>query len=316
MRRKSWLLLAIVPVLLATYTLRRSPIPAPVSGGEASSGTEAPTETPLVWLPPPTVEDLGPQPMTPAPDKAEGRITGPVPDADVSGLVAATLAEQEELRAIDTYAAEERQKIEAWYADQLVELKKQVEQILQELDGEDKLAWSRFYQRANETWTVTDGYAHGMTYDSGFGSTSGFGSGFETTQTFVKGNPAGEYEATLNWIRESKRTTQQDFVNIQNRLAWIREQKLAGVQNEVDRRKLVVALRRSRVQMETTRKSSGDPTPTVEAVATTADNRFFALIGDAFVYEGGVVKGYRVRKIHADSVEFEKDGKTWVQKVE
>jgi len=29
MRRKFWLLLAIVPVLLATYTLRRSPIPAP-----------------------------------------------------------------------------------------------------------------------------------------------------------------------------------------------------------------------------------------------------------------------------------------------
>jgi hypothetical protein len=28
-----------------------------------------------------------------------------------------------------------------------------------------------------------------------------------------------------------------------------------------------------------------------------------------------MVKGYRVKKIQADSVEFERDGQTWVQKV-
>jgi ABC-type uncharacterized transport system fused permease/ATPase subunit len=220
------------------------------------------------------------------------------------------LTDQEELRAIDTWATQERQKIEAWYASELTSLKAQVEQILQDLNGEDKLAWSRFYQRANETWSTTRGYEDISVYDFG---TTGFtsGSGFRS-QTFVKGNPAGEYEATLNWIKEAKRTTQQDFMNIQNRLAWLREQKLAAVQTEVARRKSVVALRRSRVQMETTRKSSGDPTSTVEAV----DNRFFISTEAGPAYEGDTIKGYRVRKIHADSVEFEKDGKTWVQKVE
>jgi hypothetical protein len=58
-----------------------------------------------------------------------------------------------------------------------------------------------------------------------------------------------------------------------------------------------------------------DPTPKVEAVIAVADNRFCALIGDALVYEGGMVQGYRIQKIHTDSVEFEKDGKTWVQRV-
>jgi hypothetical protein len=47
-----------------------------------------------------------------------------------------------------------------------------------------------------------------------------------------------------------------------------------------------------------------------------AGGRFQALIGDAFVSEGDVVQGYRVKKIQADSVEFERDGKTWVQKVD
>jgi len=310
MKRKSWLLLAVLPILLATYTLRRSPV--------SVDGVEAPTGDPV------EVQDFAAQlknvlsqPVTPAPDvtPAAPVVTPPVAEAPVvpgSG----DLTDQEELRAIDTYAVQERQKIEAWYASELTSLKAQVERILQDLNGEDKLAWSRFYQRANETWSTTRGYEDTSVYDFGTGFSSGSGFRSQTTQTFVKGNPAGEYEATLNWIKEAKRTTQQDFVNIQNRLAWLREQKLAAVQTEVARRKSVVALRRSRVQMETTRKSSGDPTPTVEAVATTVDNRFFALIGDKFVYEGNTVQGYRVRKIHTDSVEFEKDGKTWVQKVE
>lgn len=61
---------------------------------------------------------------------------------------------------------------------------------------------------------------------------------------------------------------------------------------------------------------SGDSTPRVEAIILAADNRFCALIGDAIVSEGNMVHGYRVQKVHADSVEFEKDGKTWVQKVD
>ncbi len=56
--------------------------------------------------------------------------------------------------------------------------------------------------------------------------------------------------------------------------------------------------------------------PRLEAIYRGADGRFYALTGDGYVCEGGVVKGYRVRKINADSVEFEKDGKVWVQEMQ
>jgi hypothetical protein len=49
-------------------------------------------------------------------------------------------------------------------------------------------------------------------------------------------------------------------------------------------------------------------------MAGTGD-QFRALIADIIVSEGAVVRGYRVKKISGDSVEFEKDGQTQVQKV-
>jgi hypothetical protein len=63
-------------------------------------------------------------------------------------------------------------------------------------------------------------------------------------------------------------------------------------------------------------ESSRGSTPTVEAILAVTDNRFRALVGDALVSEGSAVRGYRVRKVHADRVEFEKDGRTWVQKLD
>ena len=60
---------------------------------------------------------------------------------------------------------------------------------------------------------------------------------------------------------------------------------------------------------------SGDWTPKVEAILAGPGNQFRALVGDALVSEGSVVHGYRVRKVQADGVEFEKDGQIWVQKL-
>jgi hypothetical protein len=60
---------------------------------------------------------------------------------------------------------------------------------------------------------------------------------------------------------------------------------------------------------------SGDWTPKVEAIIAGTGNRLHALVGDALVSEGSMVQGYRVRKVQADGVEFEKDGQIWVQKL-
>jgi len=60
---------------------------------------------------------------------------------------------------------------------------------------------------------------------------------------------------------------------------------------------------------------SGDQAPKVEAIIAGTGNQFRALVGDALVSEGSLVQGYRVRKVQADGVEFEKDGQIWVQKL-
>jgi len=90
-----------------------------------------------------------------------------------------------------------------------------------------------------------------------------------------------------------------------------------GVQarRDTDRPKEALALEKLREQMEQKRRMAGDPTPRVDTVVATADNHYSAMIGEALVPEGGTVQGYRLRKITATSVEFEKDGKVWVQKV-
>ena len=60
---------------------------------------------------------------------------------------------------------------------------------------------------------------------------------------------------------------------------------------------------------------TGDWAPQVEAIIADTGNRFRALVGDTLVSEGSMVHGYRVRKVQADGVEFEKDGQIWVQKL-
>jgi len=67
--------------------------------------------------------------------------------------------------------------------------------------------------------------------------------------------------------------------------------------------------------IETPAKDSvtGSTPPAIEGIGMSANNRFYVLINGRLVDEGNVVNGYRVHKIHADRVEFEKDGKVFIQ---
>jgi hypothetical protein len=89
----------------------------------------------------------------------------------------------------------------------------------------------------------------------------------------------------------------------------------AGAPKDTDRAKEAAALQQRREQAELERKLSGDPTPRVETIAATSDNRLCAVIRDALVYEGDTVEGCRVQKVNTNSVEVEKDGKVWVQRL-
>jgi hypothetical protein len=281
MRRKVGLLIVVVVAVaaLAGYMLKRSP--APVSGGQAPKpavDTDAQARAVIARLKAQAELTASAAPLAPA-------APAPAPGSESNG--------QEELHAIDTYATTERQKIEAWYSDQVAGLKTQLEQRVQTLSDTDRLAWIQSYQRAKETWSTTSGR-----------------SGTTTT-----GDPAGEYAAILARIKDPRQMTQQDFVNAQIGLAQMRQDKLAAVQREVDRRKAMMVPQKPRTQTQTALKQAGDPTPKVEAITGGAGGQFRALIGDTLVSEGTVVQGYRVKTVRSDSVEFEKDGQTWVQKV-
>lgn len=302
MRRKSLVMVAVVAAAFAGYMLRRAPIPAPVSGGEpAQPTTIADARIHAVIARFKAQDELAASavpvsPATVAVPATVPSVSSPDPN-DAAGL-----------RAIDAWATGECQRIEAWYSNELAGLKAQLEQRLERLKGADRLAWAQFRQRVNETWSTTSGYSYASAQATGSGSVRDYGYSSETTATYVPGDPAGEYAAIMARIRDSRQVTQQDFLKAQESLAWARKEKLAAVQREADRQ-------RSYIRNEAARRSSGDPTPKVEAVVAGADNRFCALIGDGLVSEGDTVQGYYVRKIRTDSVEFEKDGQTWVQRV-
>jgi hypothetical protein len=286
MNRKVGLLIAVVAVavVLGGYVLMgRSHSPAPASGGQARKpvvDTDAQIRTVMARL----AEQSQLAASAHDPNKAAPVAAAPVPDA------------QEELRDIDGYAAAQRQKIEAWYAEQVAGLRAQLEQRVRTLSDKEKLAWLQFYERANEMRSDPSG----------------------RSATTVAGDPAGEYAAILARIKDPQQMTQQDFVNAQIGLARMRQDKLAVVQQEVDRRRALLAWEKPRTPTaptQTASKPPANPTPKVGAIMAGADNRLCALIGDSFVSEGATVQGYRVKRIQADSVEFEKEGQTWVQKV-
>ncbi len=286
MKTKVGLLITVaaVAVVLGGYLLLgRSHSPAPASGGQPRKpavDAEAQVRTVMARL----AEQSQLAASAPDPNKTAPVAAAPVPN------------EQEERRAIDAYAAAERQKIEAWYADQVAGLKAQLEQRMRTLSDKDKLAWAQSYQRANETWSNPTG----------------------PSATMATGDPAGEYAAILARTKNPQQMTQQDFINAQMGLAWMRQDKLATVQREVDRRKTLLATQKPlapTAPTEAAREATANPTPKVEAIMAGSGNQLCALIGNSLVAEGATVQGYRVKKIQADGVEFEKDGQTWTQKV-
>jgi hypothetical protein len=60
------------------------------------------------------------------------------------------------------------------------------------------------------------------------------------------------------------------------------------------------------------------PDHMVVRAITFSEDRKFAIVGIHTVQEGDIVPGtkIRVKRINPKSVEFEKDGKTWIQKVQ
>jgi hypothetical protein len=227
-----------------------------------------------------------------------------------------------ELAKLDSDAADMRQKIDAWYTDAHARLKRWAEQRQRDLDNAERAAYAWYLQQVQNTRSITrrdfsaDGHGassgyispYGNLYESGRVTVQGRSS--ETTNTFVVGNPAGEYQAALIQIKQARHAVEQEFVKLNNQ----RQRYIDELVNNTYRKGQSIELKKRQTQGEIERKSQGGPQLTVRAIGIASDNRHYAVIDDEFVYEGSIIKGYTVRKIEITSqkIELESNGQVFV----
>jgi len=230
----------------------------------------------------------------------------------------------DQLRSLDKDITQKRQKVETWYAQNLAHLRRWAEQRKRELDNAERVAYAQCMQQMKNTSSVTqrDLSANGYTYSSGYvspygqlygrSSTTVQGRSFETTDTYIVGNPAAQYQATVIQIRQARQAVEREFVRLEQR----KKEELAMLDAEQERKTTTIHWYKGRAQRETARQLSENPDLLVEVIGVGKDDKFYAQICGKDVREGSVVNGYKVRKICADRVEFEKDGQVFIQKID
>jgi hypothetical protein len=289
MRRKAWLLLAVVPVFLVVYVVNRSLIPAPAGGGQTDASRSTVASVPGAAVPEeqPAVIGLSFMDLDPfalLDKKYETQRTAETArfDETQAGIRARIQP------ALDACDAKYRRDMEA--LDR------------RNLTADQKGQWSRELSRQYEKARL------GIK---------------RTIQSDLEELAAKRKEALAK--QEADRAAKQARLQeiqalaengqITPRAAKRSQFEVLGISLPPDTSQSPEAAEERRGPTGTEGTAPKDSAPSVEAVIAVADNRFCALIGDALVSEGDMVQGCRVRKIQADSVEFEKDGKTWVQRV-
>ncbi len=296
--RRVWLLLAVIPVLLAAYVVKRSLFPAPVSGGEASVAPRAqPGDAPKSSREPAPATASGSTPQ-------KSPMVQPLP-TDLDPFAALDrqyeAARTAEIARFDEAEARIRASVQPALDGSLAEHKRNIEntdRITRYTD--QKVQWNRQFNAQYERARLAIQRTIQPNLDE---------SAVQRKEALAK----------LESDRAQKRTRLQE---IQALAEKGRIDAIAAKRSQFE--VLGISLPPSAFQAPDGRPVPTDTetippkksTPTVKAIVATGDTRFCALIEDALVSEGDTVQGCRVLKIQMDSVEFEKDGKTWVQKAD
>ena len=121
-----------------------------------------------------------------------------------------------------------------------------------------------------------------------------------------------EYNAAMQRIEQERRDVDRWLTALIQKKA----EKSARVNADVQRRKKNIAWYKAHEERDAQRKLSGLADPQVEGIAYEGDSRSYAVVDGVIVHEGETVNGYKVHKIHAESVEFEKDGQITVRNLD
>jgi len=224
-----------------------------------------------------------------------------------------------QLRDIEQYVPQERQRIENWYLNNLAILNKWANEWLERLEGEQKAAWARFCENLNNTISnktgglTIDSYGYANTYFTGGGyattnsyiMTDGYFS--EKTHTFVVGNPAGQFETELNRIKNSRRAIEYEFVKLQQK----RENSLAEVEQYAENQREAISAKKRSIKKNIEIKLSGGPGK-VQVVSISKNAPACIMLEGKIYYEGSIINGWRLNKINSGRVEFTKNGKIWI----
>ncbi|HEW79184.1 MAG TPA: hypothetical protein ENH34_04365 [Phycisphaerales bacterium] len=228
-----------------------------------------------------------------------------------------------ELAYIDEYVLQQRQNIESWYASNVANLQRWAKERLAQLDGAEKAAWARFCQNMENTMSNKTGYLTMNSY--GYADTYFTGDGYATTNsyvmtdgyfsektnTFVVGNPAGRYESEIGQIKNSKDAIKLEF----SRLSRMRESYLAELEQYAKRRREGLRAETYKTIENTKIKIEGGP-GLIEAIFWSDKEESSIMFDNEILCEGNIINGFKVNKIYPDRVEFEKNRKIWVQKLQ
>jgi len=227
-----------------------------------------------------------------------------------------------EMKNVDEYVSEQQQNIENWYVKNLAILQQWAKEWHGQLEEEEKVAWARFCQnmenivssRSGHLRMNSHGYANTYIMPDGYAMTNGHfttdGRFSETTNTSVVGDPAGQYDWERTQIKNSREFIKRKFSELEQK----RKNYLAEVERYAERVRARICADKRHLQKRTQVKLRGGP-GVVEAISIGGNSESFIMIDGKFAYEGSMVNGFKVHKIYPDRVEFEKDGKIWVQKM-
>ena len=256
--------------------------------------------------------------------------------------------QQQRLTDVEQWAATERQHIEQWYQDRLVELWLLAEDHAKRLEKDEQALWTRFIKFSNEL-----PYAEAYFFDRG--STLGYkqkrqfsmalaDSYFLTeTASFLLDEEAYQLLAWMadskhqqQWMREEIRKEipkgirkrirkgirreirkvleiMEPLQSRRLRLEELRQIYIADVEQTETDTEEDIAVRISDIKAETKRPQVG----LVTAICLDAKTPAVMIEGieKDLVYQGQKINNVRVVKIYGLGVEFEKNGRHWVQRV-
>jgi hypothetical protein len=225
---------------------------------------------------------------------------------------------------------EQRQNIENWYQDNLASLQQWRNAELERLNAADRGATARYIQNQNNTISYTDVKSVTNGYISPYGYLSATTSSFGVRSTSVRGDPASQFGCETARVADNRIAIANSFDaelrNLQNQkthylnsisensLQCEKTQTLQAAERYVENASKAAASKKRHIITATEDRLAGGPGVIIDATIRSSGKKSFdCSIDGRFYHQGDTINGFKIQKISASEVIFEKDGKTFAR---